>query len=146
MRIPTNLLAAAVASLIVYGGWQLIRSDIELQRSETATRQERLRFAAELRLRSALAGAQTGSSGWVYAVEPNWFRSIPRNHLLPNSHAWLEIATPEQSRLRHPTDRMVKGPTDAAWWYNPATGDLRARVPPTGGESQVQAMYANVND
>ena len=93
VRIPTNLLAASVASLIVYGGWQLIQSDIESQRIEAATRKERIRFSAELRVRSALAGARNAPSGWVHVVEPEWFRAIPHNHLLPESHAWLEIAT-----------------------------------------------------
>ena len=146
MRIPTNLLAATAAGLIVYGGWQLIRSNIESQRTTTATRQERLRFSAELRLRSALAGAKTGESGWVDIVEPDWFRLVPRNHLLSTSQTWLEIATPEQSNLRHPIHRTVDESSDAAWWYNPATGDLRARVPQTGSIENALNLYSNVND
>ena len=146
MRIPTNLLAASVASLIVYGGWQLIQSDIESQRIEAATRKERIRFSAELRVRSALAGARNAPSGWVHVVEPEWFRAIPHNHLLPESHAWLEIATPEEARLRHPTNRTVLSPRDAAWWYNPATGDLRARVPAIGSQESALVLYAEVND
>ena len=146
MRIPTNLVAASLASLIAYGGWQLIQSDIEATRLEAATRKERIRFAVELRVRSALAGATTTPSGWVHEVNPEWFRAIPRNHLLPGSHSWLEIATPTQSRLRHPIKRAAEGPDDAAWWYNPATGDLRARVPGRGSTEATNALYAVVNN
>ena len=146
MRIPTNLVAASLASLIAYGGWQLIQGDIESSRREAATRKERIRFAAELRVRSALAGAATSTSGWVHEVNPDWFRAIPRNHLLPGSHSWLEIATPDQARLRHPMKRTADGPDEAAWWYNPATGDLRARVPTHGSHEAAKTLYAIVNN
>ena len=146
MNIPRACLVAILTTAISYGGWLLLTDHLQFQKHVMETRQERLRFSAELRLRSALAGADISNSGWVKDARPIWFRRLPRNLLLPGTHAWLEIASTNDARLRHPELREVETERDAAWWYNPATGDLRARVPAAESEASSIDLYAWVNE
>jgi len=145
MNIPRASLVALLTTAISYGGWELCSDHLKFQKQVVDTRQERLRFAAELRLRSALAGADISTSGWVQDAQPSWFRRLPRNLLLPETHAWVEIATTDDARRRHPELREVVTDRDAAWWYNPATGDLRARIPASGRSNSNFDLYALVN-
>ena len=145
MNITRASLVGILTAAVSYGGWMLFNDHLLFQKQVQETRQERLRFSAELRLRSALAGADISNSGWVQDAQPSWFRRLPRNLLLPETHAWVEIASTDDARRRHPKFKKVENERDAAWWYNPATGDLRARIPANERNSSSFDLYALVN-
>ena len=141
-----NVLTAMTAGILAYGGWRLIHARMEHQYAIKATQQEVLRFKSELRLRSSLMDAELSSSGWVSDIDPSWFKNPPRNHLLNSGHTWLEMAEPGESALQHPRERDSDDSSNAAWWYNPANGALRARVPTQTSSSSLDQLYHLIND
>ena len=141
-----NVLTAMTAGILAYGGWRLIHAQMEHQYAIKATQQELLRFKAELRLRSSLMDADLSSSGWVSDIDPSWFKHPPRNHLLNPGHTWLEMAEASESALQHPRERDSADSGKAAWWYNPANGALRARMPAQTSTSSLDELYHLVND
>lgn len=85
------------------------------------------------------------SAGYPVTIDPSWFTSRPINPLLAEGHPWVEIAHPSQQGLEHPMDIIAGSSVVASFWYNPATGVIRARVPDTGSEDETLALYNKIN-
>ena len=80
-------------------------------------------------------------------IDPAWFAGdLPRNPLLGPGHPWLEIASAEDRDVIHPPERWAAGPDIAQFWYNPRTGQVRARVPAGIPDSKALKMYNYIND
>ena len=141
-----NVLTAMTAGILAYGGWRLIHARMEHQYAITATQQELHRFKTELRLRSSLMDAELSSSGWVSGIDPSWFKNPPRNHLLDSGHTWLDMAEAGEHARQHPRERDSDDSSNAAWWYNPANGALRARVPAQTSSRSLNELYHRIND
>ena len=101
---------------------------------------------SEIRLRSLLEGARNSPRGWILEVESSWFaRGGPKNPLLANTRRpWMDTARAEQFALRHPENPLARR-DDAAWWYNPSLGIVRARVPDQGTHRATIELYERVN-
>lgn len=110
------------------------------------SRRARLRLLQEIRLRSALADATVGESGWTTEVSPAWFASPPAPPWwIEAERDWLEVAGAEHALLLDPPDRTLGESNDAVWWYNPTLGVLRARVPLQRDRVSTHELYARVN-
>jgi hypothetical protein len=145
MRWTVNLLAlvmvAGVVLAVVLGSG---RSDVSPQEQEAA-RAATARFQREIALRSALA-TPTSAPSFPASVDPDWFDARPPlNPLLEPHHPWVEIAPRTQRHLTHPPDRVAAGSDSAGFWYNPALGIVRARVPVCDSDERALLLYNAIN-
>ena len=84
--------------------------------------------------------------GMPDTVAPSWFtRPLPENALLDGKRPWIEVASKRQADLEHPLNRVAVNEADAAFWYNPANGVVRARVPSNLGDADALKYYNMVN-
>jgi len=132
MRTLVNMVAALTALLglgvLLYFGWH--NAERELGISTTQRALERIR--QEVARRASMDGVMRSPGGWPMSIDPKWFEDgAPRNSLLAGAgRAWMEIASDEENFLSDPTARASEASDTrrAEFWYNPATGVVRARV------------------
>lgn len=104
------------------------------------------RIELTLKVQAATGATDVNARGWPLTVDPAWFNELlPRNMLLAGERPWMEIALPEQAGLRHPPVRQAIDESVAEFWYNPALGIVRARVPLTVSDEQALTLYNRIN-
>lgn len=146
MRSTLNVLTILAAGLLFLGGWRIYDDARQEDRLIESTRLAKDRIHAEIRLRSALSGAVVSRTGWIQTVEPSWFNPIPHNAwFASSSQPWIEIAPESAGRRQDPVKIAITNPNQAAWWFNPNSGSLRARVPELTSGSTTRALYDLVN-
>lgn len=138
--------ALLLLGVLIAGGVYYLREqrrgDARVQQVASDVR----RLELEIKFRAATKGAELNNRGWPVSVEPGWFaQRPPENPLLPADHPWVEIAGKDEESLMHPPGRMAADQHDAAFWYNPAQGVVRARVPVMINDSDATALYNRVN-
>lgn len=149
LRWAVNLAALVLlAGAVGLGWWAVQRAEVERGLLEQA-RSEVRRFEQTVKLQAATGVVnnpeQVNPRGWPVRVDPAWFgRGVPANPLLAG-HAWLEIAGPDEADLLHPPVRIATDPAVPAFWYNPALGIVRARVPVLVNDSATTAAYNRIN-
>ncbi len=117
-----------------------VKSDISLAASEVQ------RLESQIELQAALENVELTQRGYPRLVKPEWFHgNLPLNPLLENGHPWLEIAATSQHDLHHPPNPIAAGKDVAQFWYNPHTGEVRARVPSGVSDAQALEFYNRVN-
>lgn len=80
-------------------------------------------------------------------VMPDWFKyGLPANALVNETEdrPWLDIA-PLGDYSDQPPDPLALEPGQAQFWYNPALGIVRARVPRQTTDRQTLDLYNRVN-
>ena len=103
-------------------------------------------FQRQLSIQAAAREREHHSSGWPETIELAWFGdNPPRNPLVSPDRPWVEIATPDQAELTDPPVRVAVSTAYAAFWYNPAKGIVRARVPLKMSEAASVELYNQVN-
>ncbi len=117
------------------------RKDLEM----LSVREGLNRFQKTLEYQSALWMAQEDSQGnYPPQIMPEWFsKGLPRNSLIAGKRPWLDIA-PQGDYNDHPPDPLATG-EQAAFWYNPERGIIRARVPQQGTDRLTLELYNRVN-
>lgn len=101
----------------------------------------------EIARRAALEPDHAGATGWPGTLRAEWFADPPpQNALFDDGRAWVEIAGKADYDLNHPTVRCDATGGLAQFWYNPANGLIRARVPYAMNDAQTLALYNAVND
>jgi hypothetical protein len=147
MRMVLNILIVLTAALLLAGVmWQHRVHSEERQRIEQA-RDDVKHFHRVIALQAALNNIERSSRGYPMVIEPSWFDGeLPTNPLLSPTHPWLEIAHPHHAELRHPLTRAANSSTYARFWYNPANGIVRARVPRGASDAATLRLYNKVND
>ena len=146
MRSTLNVLTILAAGLLVLGGWRIYDDARQEDRLIQSTRLAKDRIHAEIRLRSALAGASVSRTGWIQRVDPKWFSPLPQNAWFTSAaQPWIEIAPESVGRRQDPNEISITHPSQAAWWFNPNSGSLRARVPDLTSRSATRALYDLVN-
>lgn len=108
------------------------------------------RFEREIGIRAAMLGEDPTKRSWPPTIDPAWFEgNPPRNPLLSagltGERPWVEIAPPIHAELTDPPVRIALASTDAAFWYNPANGIVRARVTSNVSDQRALEMYNRVN-
>lgn len=138
-----TLLAGAVVSLAAWTRFDAIQ---RFERTITTTNIALLRLESEIRLRSALDGHEMSRQGFVRLVDPDWFEGDPpQNQLLTGlNRRWIDVDTRADRSIRNPTT-IFATEGDAQWWYNPANGVIRARVPGQPTIRATRELYERVN-
>jgi len=79
-------------------------------------------------------------------IDPAWFpEGRPVNRLLDSDdRPWMDLA-PAGDTSSHPPDPVLIRPTQAQFWFNPTTGQVRARVPMQPTQTQTLALYRDAN-
>lgn len=132
MRTLVNMVAVLTALLglgvLLYFGWQNAERELGINSTQRAL--ERIR--QEIARRASMDDVMRSTSGWPMSIDPKWFDDgVPRNSLLAGAgRAWMEIASDEENFLSDPSVRASdeNDARRAEFWYNPATGVVRARV------------------
>lgn len=137
------LMLVGILGAVVYN-W---RSEEQLEKDVVLTEAEVHRLAAQIELQAALENVELTQRGYPRLVKPEWFHgNLPLNPLLESGHPWLEIASASQHELRHPPNPIAAGADVAQFWYNPYTGDVRARVPTGVSDAKALELYNRVNE
>ncbi len=143
---------AYIAMVVVLIAGSLLA--IGLGRSQTDARERMVaataaavqRMNREVRVRSVMGGSGLNGRGWPTTIDPAWFgHDLPRNLLVDSSVPWLEVAADDELEQDHPTTRLVTSRADAAFWYNPARGVVRARVGAMVSDERALEAYNRVN-
>jgi len=93
--------------------------------------------------------ASTGRGLYPADITPDtldeWFGKPVRSaYALPTTPLGVEIDSSGDSDVVHPADKVLSGALPA-WWYNPANGVVRARVPDQGSATATRDLYVEVN-
>jgi hypothetical protein len=146
LRRIVDLVAITAATAVVSGaGWHAY-AHFDHQRELKRTSDHLRRFQQVIAFQSASAQTETNTRGWPVTVDPGWFGSeLPQNNLTPDHRPWLEVAPREQAHLSDPPIRMAIDPSVAAFWYNPYSGVIRARVPMQISDERTLELYNRVN-
>lgn len=146
MRIVLDTLVALMVAGILAGVTlhQRDRDSRELQVQQLRRSVERLN--REVQLRAALTQSALSEHGFPAAIDPEWFQdTLPRNPLLDDGRPWVEVAPIEQRSVEHPPDIGPANRLSAGFWYNPARGTVRARVPAGLSDRETLELYNRVN-
>lgn len=94
------------------------------------------------RINMKLADEWVATGEFPPTLDLTWLSGgSPENPLLPGE-VGLEIASDRHHE--HP-DPLVWKSGGRPWWYNPANGMFRARVPPQGSQADTVMLYNAVN-
>lgn len=100
----------------------------------------------QVQLQATLEQVPCNEHGWPVTIDTAWFKdSLPDNPLMDNDRPWMEVASPLYARLDHPLDRATADPRAAQFWYNPAKGVVRARVPVGVSDQESLTAYNRLN-
>jgi hypothetical protein len=134
--------ALAAACLIVVSETRRTKSYDD---RATLTRSAVQSIQSKVRVRSTMADVAINPAGFPIQVDPAWFEDgTPENALAPG-RPWIEIADESEWGLRHPRNPTLEGGAGAMFWYNPALGIVRARVPRTLSDADAIDTYNRVN-
>lgn len=135
---------------LVIAGVALFRAETT-RRSEAAARTDAAaalaRLQREVNVRSVLGGRENARTRtWPSSIDPAWFGDDPpRNPLVGPDHPWLEIASARDLDRAHPREVQAVEQETAGFWYNPATGIVRARVPAAVSDRTSLDLYNELN-
>ena len=103
-------------------------------------------FREQVALRGAIEYGQGQASGlYPQHIEPHWFdNGAPQNPLVQGDNPWLDIA-PEDDESDQPPNPLITSSEQAAFWYNPNNGIIRARVPKQENQTLALKLYNEVN-
>ncbi|MDY7110274.1 MAG: hypothetical protein SYC29_16720 [Planctomycetota bacterium] len=147
MRLILDTLVALMLVGILAGLVMHHRQAQDVRAAQDLARDEVRRFQQQIHLHTALSGGEQRERGYPVSIEPDWFQgNLPVNPLLGRDHPWLEVAGPGATHALHPTDLVAADRDSASFWYNPATGVVRARVPVGVSDAQALELYNYVND
>lgn len=100
----------------------------------------------EVGVRAVLAGDSAGEIVYPPSIDVRWFGDErPLNPLVEPDRPWVEIAPAVDRGLRHPRSPVASDRASAMFWYNPANGIVRARVPEALAEGDAIELYNRLN-
>jgi hypothetical protein len=146
MRLLIDSMIAVMLICIIVGTVAYRNASDRQVRDRQAVREGLSAFNEQVEFHSAIwQSEQQGAGLYPPQVQPQWFADgAPRNPLLPKEHPWLDIA-PADDYSDQPPDPLATDPDQAAFWYNPNTGVVRARVPRQVSERLTLELYNQVN-
>lgn len=135
------MLAGILAGVVI----QNRHRDEHMARIQT-TRDAIHQIEQHLKVQIALEQVELTDAGWPRTIDPQWFPlQQPRNVLLPDNRAWVEVIGPQDRHLRHPKSITGDNRDLATFWYNPYQGIIRARIPAGLTDVETVALYNQVN-
>ncbi|MEM1098366.1 MAG: hypothetical protein AAGH92_06205 [Planctomycetota bacterium] len=81
-------------------------------------------------------------------LDRGWFvgGALPANPLANfNTASVVEVDTSAAANQTEPAQKVMVDLSDSPWWYNPKTGEVRARVSPQSDLRKTLLMYNRVN-
>ncbi len=149
MRWAIDSLVAIMISGVVAGVVLYYRTTEQENQNRQVLRSDVVRFNEQVILQSALGRVELSVRGFPTTIDPEWFNAenggLPENPMIGSNHPWLEIAGIIQADLTHPPIRVGADNTSAKFWYNPYTGNVRARVPAGLSDADTLKLYNYVN-
>ncbi|MCC5829907.1 MAG: hypothetical protein JJU36_10720 [Phycisphaeraceae bacterium] len=146
MRLLLNVLILLMIAAVGVAGHHWYQQSQAHRSLVRATIQARQTIEEQIRYEAALTRAFEEDLKYPLTLDPGWFGPRPpRNRLLDTDAYWVDIA-PEGDTGLHPPDPIVTSPRQAAFWYNPANGILRARVPFKDSEAVSLELYNHINN
>jgi len=95
----------------------------------------------------ALGDAELTETGFPKQIAPSWFTTIPFNRFADARRPWIDVAPPGDTADHPPDPILHEADRDqAGFWYNPARGVFRARVPALATDTETLALYNRVNN
>jgi hypothetical protein len=149
MQRLVNLIAGlmVLVGVCLVGGWRY--RNIETGHRAEELKEAVVRLKREVDRRAAMVETSKSEQGWPSKIDPEWFDdAAPRNFWVTGGRPWVEIAAEGQEQLMDPVVRAVDehvGAELAEFWYNPANGNVRARVPSGASDRETLALYNKVN-
>lgn len=88
---------------------------------------------------------QSTTGQWPTTIDPTWFinSQVPKHP--QNSFAVPSVQVQSVPGQQHPADKTLTAGSAGAYWYNPATGNFRARVPAKATAEETLSFYNQVN-
>ncbi len=116
------------------------------QRELSTVRQGLAHFDDKLAFQSVLWLSEQEDAGeFPPQVLPEWFKDdMPNNPLAAGDRPWIDIA-PAGDFQDQPPDPLAEDAGQAAFWYNPNLGIVRARVPRQVSHRLTLELYNQVN-
>lgn len=145
MRLIIDTLLALLL-ILVLGGILWYQRGQEEKLTRVAAVQEALRAIESKALyHGALGDVQATRRGYALRIEPGWFDPRPVNLLFADeARPWIDIVDEASEEAFNPA-RIVAAGSDAAFWYNPWRGVIRARVPMQLSQTATVELYNLVN-
>jgi hypothetical protein len=141
-----SFLALTVVACLAGAVWY-VRTDHMDERNVDMAQESVRRIQREIYLQAQLGQVELTDKGIPTSIDPHWFGDdLPRNPLLDDNRPWLSVAGDAERGFVHPRDLTADSEGRAAFWYNPDTGIVRARVPQTLSDEQIVRRYNRVND
>lgn len=146
-RIVADVLIVVGLSAIGFAIYDSMRHDEERATAIASTRANVRAIQAQLDLYVAGESVSINDQRFPNAISADWFDGVrPLNTLLGVDRPWVELASIDELARTHPTDVTVGGGDGAMFWYNPARGVVRARVPRTLTDAEAIRIYNEVNE
>jgi hypothetical protein len=146
MRRAVDVVCALAAVAVIAVAAFALSASFRERSTIGAAAQALDQFRRVLSIQAAAKEREHRGTGWPDTIELAWFEGEPpKNPLLSPDRPWVEVATPDQADLDDPPVRVAVSTTYAAFWYNPAKGIVRARVPLKMSEAASVALYNQVN-
>lgn len=147
MRLMIDSLVAIMLVMILAGVVLHVQQDRTRSAQSEEVRNNVRWIKREFQLKTVLKEVELNEHGHPLTVDPTWFEGkLPDNSLLGKGYPWMEIASAGQKDLAHPMNPVATDFSIAKFWYNPANGAVRARVPATISDEDALEMYNFIND
>lgn len=147
MRSLLSYIMAGVLLIGAVAAWSYNRAEhraFEAQIEQARATLQRLERA--IRIQGATGKTPINGRGWPETVDPAWFGDDPPlNAFIPPGRPWVEVASEEEDTLTDPPIRQSVTRDLAMYWYNPATGVVRARVGPMISDRRAVDVYNRIN-
>ena len=143
-KSPRTLLSVAGVLAIGVIAAIPIRGAVEDRLSISRTQSSLEQIEREIRIRSQSPETEINGRGYPSSIDPRWFRDRPENRLVTTQRPWIDVAPDSDAGLEHPSVPIAR-PGLASFWYNPASGVLRARIPSQQSDQAAHLLYSQVN-
>jgi hypothetical protein len=147
MRRMVDLICVLVIAAIAVAAVMMSKRGDKFAERVEETRAALVTIQGELVIRSQSGQASLNPRGWSETIVPAWFGGeLPANTVLSPDRPWMEIASVEHASWEHPRPMFDVSGNDAAFWYNPALGIVRARVPMQPTDRATIDSYNAINN
>jgi len=146
MRLLINSMTGVLALVIILTTVWYHRTKEQQQQNMLTVQLSLEEFEEHLAYEAAIWQSENEQAGmYPPQVQPGWFeQGLPSNPLLNNERPWIDIA-PAEDYSEHPPDPLVDVSGQAAFWYNPNNGIVRARVPRQASDRLTLKLYNEAN-
>ena len=147
MRLLIDTLIALMLAAVLGAVLMDHRQDQEQMDRVAAVQQAVRAIQSQALYRAAMREIDQTPNGYARRIDANWFSQPPRNVLVEadgGAYQWLDYA-PEGGHEWFDPPRIVAAGDQAAFWYNPHRGLVRARVPMQFTQQETIDLYNLVN-